>query len=186
MPMASAVTIVDLSALPRLGFKGRETIAAMQARGVYLEPQPNHAFRQADGSLCLVLGAGDVFLLGAVSGENPLLADLETGWSIESDTRCYPLPRQHSHAWFAISGSAAPEVFAKLCAVDFRLDHFPDLAIAQTSVARLGAVVLRADSNSGPTFHLLFDSTTRTYMQTCLLDAAAEFGCHLAEADALP
>ena len=186
MPMASDVAIVDLSSLPRLGFKGRETIAAMQARGVQLESQPNRAFRQPDGSLCLVLGSSDVFLLGALSGGNPIFTDLETGWSMENETRCYPLPRQHSHAWFALTGIAAPDVFAKLCAVDLRLDHFPDLAIAQTSVARLGAVVLRADSDTGPVFHLLFDSTTRAYMQTCLLDAAAEFGGRWVARDALP
>lgn len=174
--MARSLEMVDLSALPRLGFKGRETIAAMQARGVQLEAEPNRAFRQVDGSLCLVLGAGDVFLLGALMGENTALAALEEGWAMESETRCYPLPRQHSHAWFAVTGTAAPDIFAKLCAVDLRLDHFPDLAIAQTSVARLGAIVLRADSDAGPAFHLLFDSTTRAYMQTCLLDAAAEFG----------
>lgn len=179
--MTRSLEIVDLSALPRLGFKGRETIAAMQARGVQLEAQPNRAFRQPDGSLCLVLGAGDVFLLGAMSGENEALAALEAGWSMDSGTRCYPLPRRHSHAWFAVSGAAASDVFAKLCAVDLRLDHFPDLAIAQTSVARLSAVVLRADSDGRPTFHLLFDSTTRAYMQTCLLDAAAEFSGRFAE-----
>jgi hypothetical protein len=32
------LAIVDLSSLSRLGFKGRETIAAMRTRGVMLEP----------------------------------------------------------------------------------------------------------------------------------------------------
>lgn len=173
------LTIVDLSSLPRLGFKGRETIAAMQARGVVLEPTPNRAFRQPDGSLCLVLGAGDVFLLGALNDANTLLADLETGWGMESETRCYPVPRRHSHAWFRIHGAAAPAMFAKICAVDLRLDHFPDLAIAQTSVARLSAVVLRADGGGQPAFHLLSDSSAAQYMLTCLLDAAGEFGGRL-------
>lgn len=169
------LTIVNLSSVPRLGFKGRETVAAMRRRGVVLEPQPNRAFRQPDGSLCLVLGAGDVFLLGALHGANTFLADLETGWSMESETRCYPLPRRHSHAWFSIRGAAAPAMFAKICAVDLRLEHFPDLAIAQTSVARLSAVVLRADSDGQPTFHLLSDSSASHYMLTSLLDAAGEF-----------
>lgn len=178
--MADSLAIRDLSALPRLGFKGRETIAALRARGVQLEAQPNRAFPQPDGSLCLVLGAGDVFLLGTLSGENPGLAALEQGWSLESETRCYPLPRQHSHSWFAISGAAAPAMFAKICAVDLRLDHFPDLSIAQTSVARLSAVVLRADSGGRPVLHLLSDRSAAQYMLTCLKDAAEEFGGRLA------
>ncbi|GAB0117850.1 hypothetical protein [Acidisoma sp. 7E03] len=178
--MAGELAIVDLSSLPRLGFKGRDTITAMQARGVAVEPQPNHAFRQADGSLCLVLGAGDVFLLGALAEENAVLADLEAGWSMEDETRCYPLPRRDSHAWFAIEGAAAPDVLAKLCAVDCRLHRFADLTIAQTSVARLSTVVLRADREGRPCFHLLSDSSAAAYMLTCLLDAAEEFGGGLA------
>lgn len=180
------LAIVDLSPLPRLGFKGRETIAAMQARGVLVEPQPNRAFRQADGSLCLVLGAADVFLLGTLSGENAGLATLEDGWSMEEGTRCYPLPRRDSHSWFTICGDAAPAMFAKICAVDLRLDHFPDLAIAQTSVARLGAVVLRADIGGCPVFHLLSDSSAAQYMLACLVDAADEFGGRLSGFGTLP
>jgi sarcosine oxidase subunit gamma len=178
--------IVDLSPLPRLGFKGRETIAAMQARGIAIEPQPNRAFRQADGSLCLVLGAGDVFLLGALSGENAGLSALEAGWSLEKETRCYPLPRRDSHAWFAICGKAAPAMFAKICAVDLRLDHFPDLAIAQTSVARISAIVLRVDIGGRPVFHLLFDRSAAQYMLACLVDAASEFGGRLSGFHTLP
>ena len=183
---APQLAMVDLSPLPRLGFKGRETIAALQARGVVLQPHPNRAFRQPDGSLCLVLGTGDVVLLGALTGENAWLAALEVGWTMDGETRCYPSPRRDSHAWFAISGAAASTMFAKLCAVDLRLDHFPDLAIAQTSVARLSAVVLRADIGGCSVFHLLSDSTAARYMQNCLSDAADEFLADLPGVTTLP
>jgi sarcosine oxidase subunit gamma len=173
------LAITDLSPLPRLGFKGRETISAMRARGLVLESHPNRAFRQRDGSLCLVLSAGDVLVLGAVSDDNASLASLETGWDMEAETRCYPLPRRDSHVWFAICGEAAPAMFAKICAIDLRPDHFPDLAIAQTAAARLNAILLRADIGGRPVFHLLSDSSAARYMLTCLLDAAAEFGGRL-------
>jgi hypothetical protein len=50
-------------------------------------------------------------------------------------------------------------MFAKVCAVDLRLDHFPDLAIAQTFAARLNAFALRANIGGRPVFHLLSDSS---------------------------
>ena len=102
------IGIADLSPLPRLGFKGRGTIAAMQARGITLEATPNRAFRQPDGSLCLVLAPGDVFLLSNLAGDGERLAQLESGWRIEDEERTYPLPRRDSHAWLAVTGELLP------------------------------------------------------------------------------
>ena len=98
----SQLAILDLSVRPRLGFKGRGTISAMQKRGIVVENQPNRAFRQADGTLCLVLAASEVFLLGARDGDDLGFAKLEADWRIEDGERTYPMPRRHSHAWLAI------------------------------------------------------------------------------------
>ena len=73
-------------------------------------------------------------------------------------------------------------MLAKLCAVDFRTHRFPDFSIAQTSVARLNSIVLRADAGGEPTYHLLADSASSAYMLACLEDAAEEFGGRTAEA----
>lgn len=167
--------IADLSPLPRLGFKGRDTVAAMQARGIVLEAEPNRAFRQPDGGLCLVLGPGEVFLLGTLDAADATLKALERLWRIEDAERTYLLPRRDSHAWLAVTGPAAPELFAKLCAVDLRPARFADLAVAQTSVARLNAIVTRADRHGQPVYHLLADSASSAYLLDCLLDAATEF-----------
>jgi sarcosine oxidase subunit gamma len=139
------IGIADLSPLPRLGFKGRGTIAAMQARGITLEATPNRAFRQPDGGLCLVLAPGEVILLSNLAGDGEKLAQLESGWRIEDEERAYPLPRRDSHAWLAVAGEPLPEMFAKLCAIDLRRDKFADLAIAQTSIAKMSAILVRAD-----------------------------------------
>ena len=172
----SRLTIIDLSERPRLGFKGRDTLPAMQKRGIIVENQPNRAFRQANGTLCLVLAASEVFLLGARDGDDSGLAKLEAGWRIEDGERTYPMPRRHSHAWFAVQGKAAPEMLSKLCAIDFRPHRFDNLSIAQTSVARLNAIVLRADVEDLLTYHVLADSASAAYLMACLEDAAEEFG----------
>lgn len=171
----SQLSIIDLSKRPRLGFKGRGTLPAMQKRGIVVEDQPNHAFRQADGLLCLVLAASEVFLLGSRDNDDSGLAKLEADWRIEDAERTYPMPRRHSHAWFAVQGKAAPDMLSKLCAIDFRPHRFDDLAIAQTSLARLNAIVLRADVEDLLTYHVLADSASAVYLLACLKDAAEEF-----------
>lgn len=174
--MTKTLVIADFSERPRLGFKGRGTLPAMQARGLQLENQPNRAFRQEDGSLCLVLAASEVFLLGAPNGDKNSFAEFEANWRIEDNEKTYPMPRRHSHAWFGLQGEAVPEMLSKLCAVDLRPHCFGELSIAQTSVARINSIIVHADAANGPLYHLLTDSAAATYMLDCLIDAAGEFG----------
>src|SRR4051812_10991956 len=91
--MSGGIRIADLSHLPRLGFKGRGTIAAMQARGLTVQATPNRAFRQTDGGLCLVLAPGEVFLLSNLAGEGQRFDALERDWRIEDEEWTYPMPR---------------------------------------------------------------------------------------------
>ena len=184
------LVLADLSALPRLGFKGRGTIAAMKVRGVTVEAEPNKAFVQPNGGLCLVLAAGEVILLG-----DPLAADVKrdaaafdgmlSTWKLEDEERTFPLLRRDSHAWLLIGGAKAPELMAKICAVDLRPHKFTNLSIAQTSVAKMSAIVTRADIGSTPAFHLLADSASALYFWGCLIDAAHEFGGHIVGLKAL-
>jgi sarcosine oxidase subunit gamma len=173
---AGRIVIADLSPFPRLGFKGRGTVPAMQARGIALDATANRAFRQPDGGLCLVLAPGEVILLSNLNGDGERLAQLEADWRIEDEERTYPLSRRDSHAWLAVAGEALPEMVAKLCAIDLRRDKFADLAIAQTSIAKMSAILTRADMGTTPVFHLLVDSAAALYFCDCLLDAADEFG----------
>jgi sarcosine oxidase subunit gamma len=173
---APELAIIDLTPLPRLGFKGRGTIEAMKKRAIVVEATPNRAFRQPDGGLCLVLAPGEVILLSNLSGEGRRLDEMHASWRIEDEERTYPLLRRDSHAWLAVSGDDAPAMFAKLCAIDMRRDRFSDLAIAQTSLAKMSAIVVRADLNGRPLYHLLADSASALYLCKCLVDAAREFG----------
>ena len=177
---ACRLAIVDLTPLPRLGFKGRGTIEAMKKRGVTVEAEPNRAFRQVDGGLCLVLAPGEVLLLAPLSGEGAKIEAMHSGWKIEDEERTYPLLRRDSHVWFAVTGREAPSMFAKICGVDLRGSKFADLAVAQTSVAKMSAIIARADQGNLPLYHVLADSAAALYFHGCLLDAAHEFGGRVA------
>jgi sarcosine oxidase subunit gamma len=180
-----SLAIADLSPLPRVGFKGRGTIEAMKKRGVAVDATPNRAFRQTDGGLCLVLAPGEVILLSNLAGEGAKLDEMVNSWRIEDEERTYPLLRRDSHAWIAVTGAFAPALFAKICAIDLRLDKFPDLAIAQTSIAKMSAILTRADIGGTPAYHVLADSAAALYFCSCLTDAAGEFGGEIVGVGAL-
>lgn len=185
-PLAPVV-MRDLSPLPRTGFKGAESPAWVEAQGLVLPSAPNQALVQSDGSLMARLAPGEFLILGAFAeSPSPLMGEdlvtkLNQSWSIDTAGFCFQVPRRDSHAWIHLSGPKTPSLFAKICGVDLSPSAFPDLAIAQTSVARLSAIVIRDDRGAPePQFHLLADSASAIYLWDCLEDAMAEFSGSIA------
>ena len=173
---ARELAICDLSALPRSGFKGRETVSWLAARGVAVSAENNMTTVQDDGARAARLADGEVLLLSDLAAESTLCARLAEAWSPDPDPAAYPVPRADTNCWFAISGRHAPALFAKLCGVDLRPHKFADGAIAQTSIARLNGIVIRADLGAVPAFHFLTDSASARYMWESFLDAMGEWG----------
>ena len=172
---AKAMAIADLSPLPRTGFKGPDTPDWLKAQGVDIPGTPNRAVKQNDGMVIGALSWDEHLILSSLSGDNGLCVKLNGNWRIDDGKRCYIMPRADSHAWFALTGARAPEMFAKVCGVDLRPKKFENGAIAQTSLARLNAVIIRNDLGSTLTFFVLADSASAEYLWACLLDAMAEF-----------
>ena len=178
---AQSLAICDLSALPRAGFKGREAQSWPAAQGLVISPDNNMSLVQDDGALVARLADSEVLILSDLACESGLCAAITQAWSPDPDPGVYPVPRGHTNCWFMISGGHADALFAKLCGVDLRPHKFPLGAIAQTSMARLNGIVIRADlgrADVGGTlaYHLLTDSASAGYMWMCLLDAMAEWG----------
>lgn len=176
---AKTLGLADLSVLPRTGFKGEGTAEWLAAQGVKVPAESNRATRQDGGALAARLAPGELLILDDESGEGKLVEKLDTARWAEprppETPRGFPVPRQDSHAWFLVTGEKSAGMFAKLCAVDLRPHKFEDLRIAQTSVARLSAVVIRNDRGGTLAYHLLFDSASATYLWDVLIDAMAEF-----------
>jgi sarcosine oxidase subunit gamma len=176
---ARRMGIADLSPLPRCGFKGGGAVEWMQFHGVEIGSESNRGYRQPGGEAALRLAPTEALLVGALAGDGRLIERLNAtwNWSDERPRRPigYPVPRGESHCWFALTGAHAAEMFSKLCGVDLRPTHFPDGAIAQTSVAKLSAIVLRHDLGAVPAFYLLADSASADYLWDCLQDAMDEF-----------
>ena len=176
---ARRLGLADLSPLPRLGVKGAGTADWLAGQGITVPDEANQAVRQASGVLAARLAPAELLLLGDLSGEPAPLDELAAAWRAETmppvEPRGYLLPRQHSHFWFLLSGDCTAGMFAKICGVDLRPGKFENGRIAQTSIARMNAVVIRDDRGDVLAYNLLGDSASAEYLWDCLLDAMAEF-----------
>lgn len=166
--------LTDLSDLARVGFRGGDSAAYLQARGYRLPSLPNQALRQEDGGWVVRLSQSEYLMLGSLADDGARVAGAEAEWVLD-DQRNYLLPRQDSHAWLQLSGVHGSAVMAKLCGVDLRAGAFPVGAVAQTSAARINVVVLNVGSDELPALQLLFDRASLAYFREALLDAMDEF-----------
>ena len=173
--VAERMGLVDLSPLPRIGYKGAGAPAWLRRQGVVLPPQPNCAGGQTDGTLVVALSAEEHLLLSPLSGGGECCQRLAAAWSLDEVERCWQLPRADSHCWFVVCGDCAEDMLAKLCGVDLRRQSFAVHAVAQTSLARLNAVIIRRRAAPVAVFDLLADSASAEYLWDCLLDAMTEF-----------
>ncbi len=176
---ARSMGIADLSVLPRIGFKGAGTVEWLTSQGLSIGADSNRAYPQAGGELAARLAPTEIFLIDSLAGRGELVQRLNAAWSWGNETPRrligYPMPRAESHAWFLVTGERAPGMFAKICGVDLRPHRFAVGAIAQTSLAKMSAIVIRADLGDVPAYHVLADSASAEYLWGCLLDAMAEF-----------
>ena len=176
---ARRMGLADISVLPHTGFKGAGVVEWLRGQGVEVSEEPNWAPRQTGGGLALRQAAAEVMILGDLSGDGGWPERLKQAWWVEpvppQSPRGFPMPRDETHAWLAVTGEHAAAMFAKLCGVDLRAQSFPQGRVAQTSIARLNGVVVRDDRGGVPFFHLLADCAAAEYLWDCLLDAMAEF-----------
>lgn len=173
--------LIDLSSTLRCGFKGNGAVDWLQGQGVVITEESNRAARQVGKELAVRLAPTEVLILAdPMASGGGIASSLPAAWSNETvppkAPRGFPLPRQDSHVWFRVTGEHAAWMFAKICGVDLRPEKFSDLTVAQTSVARINAIIMRDDCPGLLAYHLLFDSASANYLWDCLIDAMDEFG----------
>ena len=173
---ARTLAICDLSPLPRAGFKGRGAIAWVRTQGVTVTDANNMTAWQDDGACAARLADTEVLLLSDLACESSLCHDIAGGWSPDPDTGSYPVLRADTNCWFLISGRHAATMFSKICGIDLRPEKFAMGAVAQTSIARLNGIVIRADVGETLAYHFLTDNASARFMWDSVLDAMGEWG----------
>ncbi|MFT6048003.1 MAG: glycine cleavage system aminomethyltransferase T, partial [Arenicella sp.] len=172
---ARNLAIADLTPLARIGFKGPETMDWLSERELSSPARSNQAIIANQDLTIARLSETEVLILDSLAKPSKVLKTLVADWSLDNKSRTYLLERADSHACFALLGDKVPEMLAKVCAVDMRLHKFAQLSIAQTSIAKINGILLRADQGQTPCFYLLADLSSAQYLWECLSDAMQEF-----------
>jgi sarcosine oxidase subunit gamma len=180
------ITIHGLSRLGRTGFKGRGTSEWLATKVSILPERPNRAVTLADGAVVARLGQEEYLILNGRGSANDLSAELEASWASENASGVlrmgYPLPRADSHNWHFLEGPRVADMMTKLCGVDLGERSFPPGEVAQTIVARIGAVIIREIGTGADGIHLLTDVAYADYLREVLDDASAEYGSNFVPA----
>ncbi len=172
---AETLALLDLTVLPRTGYKSRQTPDWLIEQGIDIPAEPNQAVTQADGSLVASLSWDEHLVLSDLALRSGQVQALDAAYTHRAGFMCYPLLRAHSHSWFAITGKHAPALFAKVCGVDMQPSAFANGRVAQTSVARTNGIVIRHDIGKLLVYYVLADSASAEYMWSGLLDAMDEW-----------
>ncbi len=187
--------LCDLSPLTRIGVKGQGVEGLLRRSALVAPKAVNESVVLKDGSLCLRLATQEVLFLSALDSKGTrdfveLRKNLEQAQ--RGKRNVFPVPYQDSLCWLALAGEGASDILATMCAVDLGYGIFSRGSLAQTSLARLGALVLRDPTSSSklrrsgvPLFHLLADSASALYLWDCLLDAMSHDGAVCGRQDLL-
>ena len=118
----------------------------------------------------------DLLLVGAGPGEGEeVLAALE-GAAAEAPSLVTVTDVTHGRFEYRIVGPKAPRLLSKVCGLDFDAGAFPDRRARETSVARVKALVVRADAGDLPAFRVLGGRALGAYVWDILMEAGAELG----------
>lgn len=169
---AGRLGICDLSLVPRRGIIGPGGLSWLAENKFEIPQRPNTSLPQANGHLLARLSEQEFLDLELAV----LTSSGSDGASSQRARVCgqaFQVPRDDSHCLFSVSGTSAAPLFSMLCAVDLRAHKFPNGSVAQTSVARVNAIVIRQDLWQTNNFLLLAATPAAEYLWDCLLDSAA-------------
>jgi sarcosine oxidase subunit gamma len=173
LEQVNRASLLDLSVVSRTGFRGANAELYLQQADLPVPPKPNQCLVGNNGELVLRLSQKEFWVLDDLTSESDSVNKLNQQ-TLPSDN-FYSLFCQDSHAWFMLTGDHLADVMAKVCGVDLRADNFPTGSIAQTSLARVNAIIVSHQVNGIPVFSVLSDSASSEYLWGALLDAMQEF-----------
>jgi heterotetrameric sarcosine oxidase gamma subunit len=131
------------------------------------------AARDAQGSLVVGSGPGEWLLL-ATPGTSPAVTQRVD--EVQDEGLVSVFDATHGRAIMRITGAKAPDLLAKVCAIDLADEVTPNGAAFRSSVAKLVTDVVRDDSGGSRSYLLHCERSSGQYLFDALIDAGDEFG----------
>ncbi len=172
---ASSIQFEDWTEVSRLGFRGPKAEAFLKAEQLPVPDQPNQALLDDSGIRVLRLSKSEFWLIDEAQQNTQRLYEMETRGLQQQEV--YRLYCQHSHGMFMCRGVDCGTMFAKVCGVDLTQGAFAVNQIAQTSVARVNAIVVNISENpeGADRYLVLSDVSSSQHLWDAFGDAAEEF-----------
>ncbi len=131
------------------------------------------AARDEYGTLAVGSGPGEWLLLAP---RGTAAAVMERIGAIQDGGLVSVFDATHGRALVRITGARAPDLLAKVCAIDLTDEVTPDGAAFRSSVAKLVADVVRDDREDSRSYLLHCERSSGQYLFDALIDAGDEFG----------
>ncbi|MDD7941598.1 sarcosine oxidase subunit gamma family protein [Actinomycetospora lutea] len=168
------LVLSDESPLAKVLVKGPVT----GAPGSVLGTSSGRAARtEVGGGTALVVGSGpgEWLVVGPVGTAAATVAAIERTVSGRPEFVSL-IDLTHGRALMRLTGSRAPSVLAKVCAVDVEDAVVPNGGAFRSSVATVVTDVVRDDRDGTPSFLLHCERSTGQFLSEALLDAGEEYG----------
>ena len=131
-----------------------------------------HAARDAHGTLVVGSGPGEWLLLSTPGTGAAITERVE---QIKDDGLVSVFDATHGRALVRITGARAPDLLAKVCAIDFSEAATPNGAAFRSSVAKLVTDVVRDDRDGERSYLLHCERSSGQYLFDALIDAGDEY-----------
>lgn len=134
----------------------------------------------APGVESLAVGEVSTFNGGLIArprGDQVFFVDMqpEIQSSTDGESTLTVTDLTHGYGQLLLSGTQAIEVLAKVCGLDFSDKAFPNNHIAQSSLAKVRATIIRHDKDKLPAYRILIGYPATAYVWEVLFDAMREF-----------
>ena len=131
------------------------------------------AARDPHGTLVVGSGPGEWLLLATPGTSVALTQRVE---EVQDERPVSVFDATHGRALMRITGASAPDLLAKVCAIDLADEIAPDGAAFRSSVAKLVTDVVRDDIGGERSYLLHCERSSGQYLFDALIDAGDEFG----------
>lgn len=164
---SAQITLTDVSHHGMIDIRGRTAEQNLKTLYDAVPDSPGNVTVTRDGLLARLRPDQFALLLTEGANRNVLNALGSAAVTITDVT--------HGRAIMLLSGAQAGEVLPKVCGLSFHDAAFPNLHAAQTSLAKVRALIVRSDRDSLPAYYLVVDRSLGAYVWGVVDDAAQEF-----------
>jgi heterotetrameric sarcosine oxidase gamma subunit len=166
---AAALKITDCTPLAKILVLASTEGEVARSLGVSF----GRATRDAHGTLVVGSGPGEWLLLATPGTSAAVTQRVE---EVPGEGLTSVFDATHGLALLRITGARAPDLLAKVCAIDFSEAVTPDGAAFRSSVAELVTDIVRDDRDGEISYLLHCERSSGQYLFDVLIDAGDEFG----------